>query len=316
METILITGGTGNIGRVLIKRALAKGYNVVVLTRDTGKKIPGAALRKWDPDHKEIDSQALKDVDHIIHLAGAGIFDKRWTKAYKKEIVDSRVNSTALLLTALEGKAHKVKTFVSASAIGWYGPDKTKSHRYKETEPADASFLGEVCRQWEEAAYKADAMNIRTACVRTGIVLAPDDGIYEEINSKIKLGIAPIFWPGDQVMSWVHIEDLADMYLHLIENEKLSGSYNAVADLPVSNKEFVIQTAKIEKGNFALRVHIPGFMLKLLLGEASAELLSSCTVSNEKIKQSGYSCVYPSIESALRHLHKARNAEKRTNAEK
>jgi len=308
MNTVLLTGGTGLVGRSLTRHLIAKGYKVIILTR----KLPAAAKEQveyavWDITSNTINLQAIQKADYIIHLAGAGVVDKRWTDAYKKEIRNSRTQSSALLVATLQNNTNKVKAVISASAIGWYGADAIsagKQHHFLETDKAAAGFLGETCKLWEESIEPVQQLGIRLVKLRTGIVLSNDGGALAEFKKPIKLGIAGILGNGKQIVSWIHIDDLCRMFIASIENDLMSGSYNAVAPEPVSNKTLTLELAKKMKGKFFIPVHVPAFVLQIMLGESSVEVLKSTTVSSEKIRQTGFTFLYPDIENALQQLCK------------
>jgi len=306
MATILITGGTGLIGKALSKLLLEKGYDVIFLTRNTEKQRSKPDNRisyaSWDIKKQIIDIGAIQKSDYIIHLTGAGVADKRWTAARKKEILDSRTKSSALIIKALKENDNKVKAVVSASGMGWYGPDPAPGARFKEEDPAHIDFLGQTCLQWEQSIQPVTEMGKRLVLLRTGIVLSKDGGALPEFKMPIRFGVAAILGNGKQIVSWIHIEDLCRIYLNAIENENLSGVYNAVAPNPVSNKDFTIQLAKAMNGKGFVPIPVPTFALKIILGEMSVEVLKSATVSAEKIMQSGFVFNYPTLETALRSL--------------
>jgi uncharacterized protein (TIGR01777 family) len=208
------------------------------------------------------------------------------------------------LVNTLKNNDNKVKTVVSASAIGWYGPDLITGKYFVETDAADKSFLGETCRLWEASIESVQQLGKRLVKLRTGIVLSNNGGAFVEFKKSLKFGVASILGNGKQIISWIHIDDLCKLYINAIENENLNGSYNAVSPEPVSNKELIVKLAKKMKGNFYIPLHVPEFMLKLILGEQSIEVLKSTTVSCEKIKQAGFSFLYPSLDVALIELCK------------
>lgn len=308
MQTILITGGTGLVGKSLTQRLLKKGYRVIILTR----KIPATGVTEglqyalWSVKEKKIDLAAVQKADHIIHLAGAGVVDKRWNTSYKKEILDSRTQSSALLVDTLKQHENKVQTLVSSSAIGWYGADTAASTQtgFTETSPPDDQFLGETCRLWEESVDAATLIGKRVVKLRTGIVLSNDGGALAEFKKPLKFGLATILGSGKQIVSWIHIDDLCRMYIEAIENPGIHGACNAVAPKPVTNKTLTLVLAKIIRNKFFIPVYVPSFVLKIMLGESSIEVLKSCTVSCEKIKKAGFTFLYPAIEPALAQLCK------------
>ena len=304
MATILITGGTGLVGKALAKQLVEKNYEVIILTRSI-KDVPtqkNVSYALWNVKEKQIDINAVKKADAIIHLAGAGVMDNKWTAAYKKEIRDSRVNSGELIINTLKNNEHKVQIIVAASAIGWYGEDKKPGHFFEETEKADAAFLGEVCKEWEESIEPATAVGIRVVKLRTGIVLSDAGGAYPEFKSSLKFGVASILGSGKQMISWIHIDDLCRQYIFALENETISGSYNSVAPKPVDNKTMTLTIAKVIKGSFFISVHVPQFVLTIMLGDRSVEILKSATVGTEKIKQAGFTFLYPTVEAAVKQI--------------
>jgi uncharacterized protein len=306
MATVLITGGTGLIGKTLGHALLEKGYSVIVLTRNPDRQIatfPGLSNAKWDIVNKTIDQDAIAKADHIIHLAGAGVADKRWTKKRKQEIVSSRVESCKLIVDSLKTIPNKVKTVISSSAIGWYGPDSGISDPdpFTENNPADDSFLGNTCKKWEESIDPVIQLGKRLVKLRTGIVLSKEGGALKEFIKPLKFGIAAILGNGKQIISWIHINDLVSMFIAAIENENMNGVYNAVAPNPVSNKELTLQLVK-SRNKFFIPVHVPSFILKIVLGEMSIEVLKSATVSCEKIQGTGFNFDFPDIHTALENM--------------
>lgn len=308
MATVLITGGTGMIGTALTGALLERNYSVIILTRGKTKinnRPPSSKVRyaSWDIEKQTIDKEAIASTDFIIHLAGAGVGDKRWTEKRKKQIVDSRVNSCELLVKAIREYPNTIKAVVSASAIGWYGPDAVTPNPSPFTEEAAAAndFLGQTCKQWEESIAPVTQSGKRLVRLRTGIVLSKKGGVLDEFKKPLNVGIATILGDGKQVMSWIHIDDLVRLYIAAIENENMHGSYNAVAPSPVSNKELVLQLAR-SKGGFYIPVPIPSFVLKIVLGEMSIEVLKSATVSAQKTLETGFIFSHPSIAAALKPL--------------
>ncbi|OQP53704.1 TIGR01777 family oxidoreductase [Niastella populi] len=310
MATILITGGTGTIGKALSKFLTGQQHQVIILTRSlqrSGTGTPGVSYAAWDPAQKSIDIDALQKADYIINLAGAGVADKRWTKKRKKEIVDSRVQSGELLVKALQENTNKVKAVISSSGIGFYGDDKKRSTSqpyFKESDPPSDDFLGDTCVKWENAIKPVTALNKRLVIFRTGIVLSNDGGAFTEFKKPIRAGIAPIFGSGDQVTSWIHIDDVCRMFLYAIANESIKGEYNVVAPQPVTNRNLMLTLAKKIKGRFHIPIYVPSFMLKLILGELSIEILKSAKVSCHKITDSGFQFVFPTLEVAVDDLLK------------
>ncbi len=310
MAKVMITGGTGLVGRALSRLLVDKGYEVIIISRDEAskndRKSPNIEYAKWDVAKQTIDASAIKKSDYIIHLAGAGIADKRWTEKRKKEIRESRVRSSELLLKALKETPNRIIAVISASAIGWYGEDPSipNAQPFIETDTNDPGFLGETCRLWEESIEPVTTLGKRLVKLRTGIVFSNASGAFKEFKRPVNFGIAAILGNGKQTISWLHIDDLCQIYLYALENTSMHGAYNAVAPKPVSNRQFTIQLANSLKGSFYIPLYIPAFLLNLVLGEMSVEVLKSTTVNCEKLRMAGFDFIFPSIESALGDLLK------------
>lgn len=301
MATICITGGTGLIGRSLTQYFTAKGHAIIVLSRS--KKSSTSELisyRQWDPEKGTIDETAIADADYIIHLAGAGVADKRWSKKRKEEIKQSRVQSSTLIVDALSRIPNKVQAVISASGIGWYGPDNGKI--FTETDPHFNDFLGNTCVDWENSIEPVTQLGIRLVKLRTGIVLSNDGGAFVEFKKPVQFGLATILGNGKQMVSWIHILDIIRMYEYAMENKQVSGVFNAVAPNPVSNKDLTVAIAKKMKGKAFITIPVPSFALQLVLGEMSIEVLKSTTASANKIRNSGFNFLYPTIEAAINEL--------------
>ena len=307
MKTVLITGGTGMVGKALSKMLLDMGYAVIILSRSKRNESGNSRLSyaQWDVNKSVVDTDALQKADYIVHLAGAPVVDKPWTKAYKEEILNSRTKSITLLTDNLSRISHKVKAIVSSSAIGWYGPDTRPGYSFTETDPANHDFLGETCRLWEESVTKAESLGIRVCKLRTGIVLSNEGGALPEFKTPLRFGVAGILGSGKQIISWIHIRDLCKQFIFAIENEAMSGSYNAVAPNPVSNREFTITLAKRNNPSFFIPLNVPAFVLKIMMGERSIEVLKSTTVSCEKIMKEGFSFDFPTAALAINELIQA-----------
>jgi len=304
MQTVLITGGTGMVGTSLTQLLLSKGYQVIVLTRQPRvSNVPNLSYAVWDIDKGYIDPSAIQNADTIVHLAGAGVADKRWSKKRKQEIEDSRVMSGALLVKYLTAHTHQVKTVVTASAIGWYGPDTEQSLQYgfTETDPVDAAFLGDTCKQWEDSVKPIETLGIRLVTLRIGIVLNKQGGALAEFIKPAKFGLATIFGTGNQMVSWIHQNDLCKMILFGIQTASLKGVYNAVSPDPTSNKDLIIAITKKLRG-FYLPIPVPAFLLNIMLGEMSIEILKSAKVSSNKIQEADFKFDYPTLNSALHEL--------------
>lgn len=304
MATILITGGTGLVGTRLTEILITAHHEVIVLTRTPGnhRSSHGVHFALWDIGKQYIDPDAIAKADHIIHLAGAGVIDKRWSKNRKQEILESRTRSSALIVKALQEIPNHVRTVASASAIGWYGPDteQSRQHGFTEEAPADDHFLGETCRLWEESIRPVELLGKKLVIFRSGIVLSPHGGALEAFRKPLRTGIAAILGNGRQVISWIHIDDLCQMYITALDNNAWHGVYNAVAPHPITNRELTLTLARKIRGRYFLPVHIPAFLLKIVMGEMSVEVLKSTTVSSGKIQSSGFEFTCSNISEALR----------------
>lgn len=314
MSVFVITGGSGLVGTALSRLILARGQEIIILTRNppavppkniiTPETAGKFSYAQWDVGRQSIENGVIEKADYIIHLAGAGVADKRWTAKRKKEIAESRTKSSALIIKALKEHSNKVKAVISASAIGWYGADPVGANHkpFIETDSADTAFLGETCKQWEDSIEPVTELGKRLVKLRTGIVLSNEGGALVSFKKPLQFGIATILGSGKQIISWLHIDDLCRMYLQAVENENMQGVYNAVAPQPVTNKTLTLQLAKAKRGNAFIPVHVPEWTLKLAVGELSVEVLKSATVSADKIRKAGFSFLYPSLESALNQL--------------
>ena len=308
MPSILISGGTGLVGTNLTRHLLERNYKVIILTREKDKVSPNPNISysHWDVKKQLMDGEVMSKVDHIIHLAGAGVMDKKWTEEYKKEIIDSRTQSAALIINTLKNNAHQVKSFISASAIGYYGEDAPvlllRREGFIETDLPAQGFLSETCVMWEASTEPAKDLGIRLVKLRSGIVLANDGGAFKEFKSPLRFGLATIFGNGKQIMSWIHVDDLCRMFCEAIENNFVEGVYNAVAPEPVSQKTFMIALAEKMRKKFYSSLYIPQFLLKLFLGKRSIEILKSATISCKKIKSIGFTFLYPTLDAALNNL--------------
>ena len=302
----MITGGTGLVGKRLTAHLVSRGYKVIVLSRKAAdnKQHESVTYATWDTHRQTINEQALQSADFIINLAGAGVMDRRWTESYKKEIVDSRVKSCSLIAESVKKYPNKVKAIVSASAIGWYGPDKEHARPFTEEDEPSTDFLGQTCASWEKSISEAAGSGYRVCILRTGIVLSNDGGAFAEFIKPLRFGIAAILGNGNQMISWIHIDDLCRLFIYAMENDFMKGTYNAVSTMPVSNRELTLALAKEKKGRFYIPFYVPAFLLKIILGEGSIEVLKSTTVSNTKTTSAGFAFLYPSIESAINELCK------------
>lgn len=302
METVLITGGSGLIGKHLCLRLKEKGFNVTILST-TRQKVEGFTTYFWDINKKIIEKQAIEDADYIIHLAGANIGEKRWTTERKRVIIDSRVKSAELIFNTLKENNKTLKAFVSASAVGYYGA-VTSDKIFTETDQAATDFLGETCRLWEQSADAFSELGIRTVKIRTGVVLAHQDRALTKMITQIKLGIGSALGNGKQYLPWIHIEDLCQIYIKAIEDKEMNGPYNAVAPDIRTNKEFTHVLATTLNKPFWFP-NIPAFILKLFFGEMSDVILKGSKVSCAKILSMNFTFKFANLENAFMDLFKS-----------
>lgn len=299
-KTILISGGTGLVGTALAKILHAKGYRLYLLSRN---KKPNPLYHKvfqWNVENGTIDNEAFEEVDHIIHLAGAGIADERWTNARKQLIIDSRVKSAALIYRTLKNHKGVRPSFISASAIGFYGAI-TSTKIQQEDNPAADDFLGVSCRLWEEAADQFNDLASRVLKIRIGIVLSREGGALPKLMKPIKLGLGAPVGSGDQHMPWIHIDDIAAVFLYGLENENLNGVYNAVAQTHCTNKHITKAIAQKLKRPF-WPIPVPSIVLKLIYGEMSKTFLEGSPVDNKKLKKAGFNFKFENLDEALNEL--------------
>ncbi len=301
MKSILITGGTGLIGLHLSRLLKSKGYNVFHLSRKGNPKAEFPAY-KWDIKEQFIEEGVIEKADAIIHLAGASLVQKRWSTAYKKEMIESRTHSLQLLKKHIANRPTPLKTFVSASAVGFYG--NTGDKWLKETDPppqGDKDFKSHCCVLWENAAKELEPLVSRLAIIRVGIVLSSKGGALEKMMLSFKAKTGSYFGDGSAYYPWIHIEDMCQMFVYALEKEQLSGIYNGVAPNPVPNKEF-IQTIPKAMGISALILPTPEFVIRLAMGEMSAVVLDSNRVSAQKILDSGFKFKHPLLLNALKDV--------------
>lgn len=293
---VLITGGTGLIGKRLTELLLQEGYQVIYLSRSRKKFTGSIPTYHWNIGEGQIDDEAIRNADHIVHLAGASIAGGRWTAKRKEDMYLSRIGSTKLLLRQLKNAKHHVKTFISASAVGYYGDGKDKW--LTEEAPAGNDFLAKLCSDWEAETQKVNSLGIRTVIYRIGIVLSRNGGALPELARSMNFGVATYLGSGNQYLSWIHIDDLCRAFLFAIKNNQMNGVYNAVAPSPVTNREMTDAIRRAKKIP-AIVLPAPAFALKLALGEMSQALLTGQRCSSEKLLKAGFKFSYPRLDKAL-----------------
>ncbi len=299
MDTVLITGGSGLVGRHLSRKLKDKNYNVAVLSRSPGKSTDINSYY-WDPEKDEIDHTAITEADFIIHLAGSGIGDKRWTAARKKDIIDSRVKTADLIFRAVRDSGRKVKAFITISGSNYYATI-TSEKIFRETDPPASDFPGEVCRLWEEAADKFSEVESRVVKIRSGIVLARNSGILSRILTPVRLCIGSPIGSGKQYVPWIHIDDLCNIFIKAIEDQNMKGAYNAAAPQDITNRDLMVSLAH-QLGKPFWFPAIPSFIMKMIFGKMSEILLEGSRISSEKIRSAGFDFKFPELKTALQDL--------------
>lgn len=295
MSKILITGASGLIGTRLTELFIQRGHAVVHLGRTKRtRKIP---CFRWDVEKGMIEEDAFDGVDAVVHLAGAGVADQRWTKRRKQEILESRTKSTALLARHLENYSN-VKAVVSASAIGYYGFGLTDEEYTEESNPG-TDYLASVVSAWEGEVDKIQ--NKRVVKIRIGIVLSEKGGALKEMMKPIQWGVGAPLGSGKQYMSWIHLDDLCRMFMRAVEDQTMKGAYNATGPYAVTNKELTRALAKALHKPLWLPP-VPKFVLKLVVGEMADIVLNGSIVSSKKIQQTGFTFQFNSLEEALNNL--------------
>jgi uncharacterized protein (TIGR01777 family) len=301
MKTVLITGGSGMIGRRLSELLIEKGYEVIWLSRERYIKADIPRYR-WNLLTGDIDDDALEEADVIIHLAGVGIAEGKWTEARKRMIVGSRVRSAQLLLDKLKSMDTKVDAFITASAVGYYGSVTTDKIFTEEDEYDATDFLGVTCHNWEEQAKQFTTdLGVRSVSIRTGVVLSKSSELIKKAVLPTRFWLAAPLGKGSQYINWIHIDDLCQIYIKAIEDESMQGAYNAVAPEDNTNAQFMKTIADLlHKPMFMPR--IPEFVFKLFLGEASQIILEGSRISSQKIQDAGYDFKYTTLHQALKDI--------------
>lgn len=297
MKKVLLAGGTGFIGKHLITFLTENGYELSVLTRKQSTDEPNVKYFHWDVEKGIIDEKAFEHVSAIINLTGANIGAKRWTEKRKKVIVNSRVDSIDLLYQYVAKNSYPIKSFISASAVGYYGA-VTTNQIFTEKSQNGNDFLATVCRKWENAARQFENVDCRVVILRQGVVLGKDGGIYKKLASFAKWGINPSVGNGQQHLPWIDVGNLDRLYLFLLENNALRGVYNAVSSEHITMNHFA-KKLLMSFGKKSILPNVPAFIIKFLLGEKSSMVLEGSRVSNEKVKETGFEFLYDNLEKSL-----------------
>jgi len=302
MKRIVITGATGLIGKQLVNALINRGDSLTIFSRNTEKAksiFPSAKeIVEWDYRKPEKWKSKLEDSDAVIHLAGINLFSKRWNDEFKKSIIESRQLSTKNLVDALKSCKNNPNIFISASGIGYYGDCGEKV--LDEESPKGNDFLSDVCDVWESESRNISGYGIRNVQIRTGLVLSTEDGALKQMLPPFKFFIGGYLGNGKQWASWLHIDDIVEIYLHAIDNSSLTGSLNATAPNPIRMKEFAQTLARVLHRPSLFPV--PKFILRLVVGEASEVVLASQRIDVKKLVESGYKFKFEILEDALKDL--------------
>ena len=303
MKSILITGGTGLIGSKLLDSIDKSVYNVYVLTRKKSYKENGVNYINWDPENSILDISQIKNLYSVINLAGESIDGSRWTSNYKRKILDSRVNSTRLLFNKVKEMKELPKSFISASATGFY--EVNTDNPQAETDLPGNNFLSDVVQQWEKEILKFKSLGLRTTTFRIGLVLSKDGGVLKRLYPIFKFFLGVPIGSGKQMISWIHESDMIGLINMAIESNKLEGIYNAVAPEIITNTEFTKSLLKsLNRFSYPSIIKAPSFIVRILFGEQSDLVLNGLNISSEKIMQSNYKFKFTKLSSALNAIYR------------
>lgn len=297
-KNILITGGTGFIGKNLTAELLKRNYTVSILTRNSKANTDGITYYVWDVSNNQIEEEAILKADYIIHLAGENIGEKKWTAHRKEAIRDSRTQSAQLIYSVLKKHNKRLEAFVSASGIGIYGAVNGEGICTENTLPAN-DFVGKICQEWEKSADLMSGLGIRTVKIRTGLVLGKNEGILNKFIPIFRKGLGSALGSGQQYMPWIHVHDLCRVYIEAIENKHMSGAYNATINDSTTNSSFSKALAS-SLGRPMLLPKIPSFVIQLGMGEMASLVLTGRRVSSDKIKKLGFRFEFKNLRKALK----------------
>ena len=298
-KNVLISGGSGFIGRHLTALLIAKGYSVSILSRSEKQNKENVFYYKWDVVNQTIDEKAVLNADFIIHLAGENIAEQRWTAKRKAAIIDSREQSTLLLYSVLKKNNKKLDAFISASAVGIYGAVNGEEICTEDMPPAN-DFLGYTCQKWEDSLDFIENLNSRTVMIRTGLVLGKNEGFLKKLTPLFKYRLGSALGSGKQYMPWIHVDDLCAIYYQAIINPAMSGPYNAAINDNTTNSVFS-KTLACVFGYSIWLPNVPAFVLKLFMGQMAIIVLTGRRVASDKIEQTGFKFQFKNLEGALRN---------------
>ena len=303
-KTVLITGGTGFIGQYISKEFIEHGYDVIILTRNKKNYTDNSLIQyaEWDIEKGFIEEWVIPKSDIIICLAGENVMSKRWTKKQRKKIVESRTKTNLFLIEQLKKIPNKISLIIGISAIGFYGEDTSHSllNGFNETDKNTNQFLSQVCVSWEKSYLGFQKLQKQLVVLRLGVVLYPEGSALKNFIKLVEYKIGFILGNGKQIISWIHIKDLKNLFLFIMEKNQLQGIYNAVAPNPVPNEYLMGTIIKSMQKRLVILLRIPSFVIKILLGKRSLEILKSTNVSCQKILQQGFIFQYNKIEDIFK----------------
>lgn len=299
MEGVLITGGSGMVGTALTQLLQQQGYKVAHLGREAGRH-GDVVTYKWDYKTGYLDEKAFDGMHYLVNLVGANVGEGRWTEARKKVLYDSRVKTTRLLADTVKKLNIPLKKVVSTSAVGYYGNTIVL---VSEDAPAGNDFLSKLCLDWENEAKRFEQMNIPLVITRFGIVFSETGGFIEQVSRPVKMGVGAVLGTGQQMISWIHIDDLTALLARAITDSGFTGIYNFVSPQPASNEAITRSIAKAVNKPLWLP-KVPAFALKLLFGDMSYELLASHNASAKKVLDAGYTFKHPDLDEAIAEVLK------------
>lgn len=299
-KKVLISGGSGLVGKRLSQILISKGYEVSHLSRSAKPEMENVGHLQWNIEKQEIDADQVAQFDHIIHLAGAGIVDKAWTNERKRIIEESRTKSSELLINTVAKNHKKPASFVSASAVGYYG-FTSQEHIFKESDKPGDDFLADTCVAWENAVDKMKDLGVPTAKIRIGIVLSAKGGALAEMDKPFKMGLGAALGSGKQYMPWIFIDDLCQLFITAME-QNWEGAFNGAAPNQVNNLSFSKTLASILRKKMWLP-NVPTWAMKLILGSRAVLVLEGSRVSTAKVESKGFEFTYPELRAALKEIY-------------
>ena len=302
MKSILISGGTGLIGSKLIRFLNKSKYKIYVLTRKSSFTKKGVHYINWNPENLELNISEIKNLYSVINLAGQSIDGWLWTKEYKKKLLSSRIDSTKLLFQKVKDLKVKPESFISASAIGYYEFDTLEPQ--EENDLPGKSFLSKLVKKWEQEIYKFKSLKVRTTTLRIGLVFSKNGGILKKLYPLFKFFLGVPVGSGNQIMSWIHEDDMINIIIRVLEDKNLKGVFNAVAPQRTTNLIFTKILLKVlNRFSYPDFIKVPSFLLRIILGEQSSLVLKGLNVTSKKLIKENYKFKFPELSLALKSIY-------------